>query len=193
MDLFRRSIFISGETAAFASRVATRENPYVRFRRRANNVPCNKTGQMAGKTIVTLCTVDTDVTRIWSGKARCYAGATISRRLYLLKCRNGNEVSPMRTTTRSAKRGANYTTRSEITKLQKIKRVMYVRVYLTDEELRMRARKILRQFGDKVTRAISNEGDLRSCAEIKRVSVVGVFIRISVSTRYVARRSLAFP
>lgn len=48
----------------------TRARPHEHERdpwRRANDVSCNKTGETAGKTAVTSCTVGTDVTRIRNG------------------------------------------------------------------------------------------------------------------------------
>lgn len=69
VDLFGRSIFILASwcrRCALRTVTLTRENAYARFRRRANDVSCNKTEEVAEETTVTLDAVCTDVTRIWN-------------------------------------------------------------------------------------------------------------------------------
>lgn len=73
MDLFGHSIFILAPwrlcRPSLRAATLTRENAYARFRRLANDVSCNKSGEMAEKTTVTSGIVGTDVTRIWTGNA----------------------------------------------------------------------------------------------------------------------------
>lgn len=70
VDLFGHSIFILASwrrRCALRTVTLTRENAYARFRRRANDISCDKTGEVAVETTVTSDVVCTDVTRIWTG------------------------------------------------------------------------------------------------------------------------------